>query len=105
VQVIHGACDAKGEAFVRHLIVPRSFVVGVEQNVRMAFDEAGEQCDAREINHLGIGGFDGRGGSGGFDADAADTDGPGFVGDLAIEDAGGFEDGDVLRAGSEREEK
>ncbi len=73
--------------------------------MRVAFDQAREQCDAREIDHLGVGGVDGRGGSGGFDADAADADSPGFVGRLAIEDAGGFEDGNVLRAGGEHEEK
>ena len=104
-QVIHGARDAQGEAFVSHLIVPRSFVVGVEQDVGVAFDEAGEQRGAGEIDDLGVGGVDGRGGSGGLDAVAADADGPGFVGGLAIEDAGGFEDGDVLREGGEREEE
>ena len=104
-QVIDGAGGAQGEAFVRDLIVPRRFVVGVEQDVGVAFDQAGEQGGAGEVDDLGVGGVDGGGGSGGLDAVAADADGPAFVGSLAIEDAGGLEDGGVLGEGGEGEEE
>ena len=104
-QVIDGAGGAQGESLVRDLIVPGSFVVGVEQDVGVAFDEAGEQGGAGEVDDLGVGGVDGGGGSGGLDAVAADADGPGVVGGLAIEDAGGFEDGGVLGEGGEGEEE
>ena len=96
--MIDGARDAQRQAFVQHLIVPRSLVVGVEQDVRVAFDQAGQQRGAGQIDDLGVGGVDGRGGSGGLDAVAAHAHGPAFVHGLAVEDAGGLEDGDVLRA-------
>ena len=95
----------EGESLVSDLIVPRSFVVGVEEDVGVAFDEAGEQGGAGEVDDLGVGGVDGGGGSGGLDAVAADADGPGVVGGVAIEDAGGFEDGGVLGEGGEGEEE
>ena len=71
----------------------------------MAFDQAGEQGRAGEIDHLGVGGVDGRGGSGGLDAAAAHAHRPAFVHGFAIEDAGGFEHDGVLRGGSKREEE
>ena len=104
-QVIDGAGGAQRESFVRHLVVPRSLVVGMQQDVRVAFDQAGQQRGAGQVDDLGVGGVDGRGGSGGLDAVAADAHGPAFVRGLAIEDAGGFEDGGVLGAGGEGEEE
>ena len=67
-QMIDGAGGAQGEALVHHLVVPRGLVVGVEQNVRVAFDQAGQQGRAGQVDHLGVGGVDGGGGTGGLDA-------------------------------------
>ena len=104
-EVIDGACGAEGEAFVGDLVVPGSFVVGVEEDVGVAFDESGEEGGAGKVDDLGVGGVDGGGGSGGLDAVAADADGPAIVGSFAIEDAGGLEDGGVLGEGGEGEEE
>src|SRR5262249_17035859 len=84
-EVIDSPGSAESESFVQNLIVPRSFVVGVEQDVRMAFNEAGKQGGAGEVDDLGVGGVDGGGRSGGLDAIASHADRPGVVGYVAVE--------------------
>ncbi len=92
-QMIDRARGAQRQAFVRHLIVPGRLVVGVQQDVRVAFDQPGHERGAGEVDDLRTGGGDAGGRSGGFDAVAVHAHGPAFVHGFAIEDARGFEDG------------
>jgi len=41
---------AQGQRLVEHLVIPRCFVVGMEEEMRVAFDEAGEQGFAGQLN-------------------------------------------------------
>jgi hypothetical protein len=92
--MIGGARDAEAFGFVRDLIGPRGFVVGMQKNVRVSFDQAGQKREGGEIDDAGAGGVYVCGGSGGVDALAADAHGPAFVGGFTIEDASGFEKDD-----------
>ena len=51
----HGAGNTIGLAFLQHLIVPRHLVIGVKQQMAVAFDEAGQQGLAGQGDALGIG--------------------------------------------------
>ena len=90
-QMIGGARDAQRQAFVRHLIVPGSFVVGVQHNVRMAFDKAGHQRRAGEFDYVRAYGVDARRGSGGVDTVAFYEDQPIVMRRFAVEDVGGLQ--------------
>ncbi len=74
------------------LVVPGGFVVGMEEEVGVAFDHAGEQGFAGQVDYCRVSRcWDG--GADCFDFVAADQDGPTFVGlgIDAIEDPGGFQ--------------
>ena len=93
MQMIDRAGGAQCETFVGHLIVPRGFVVGVEENVRVAFDQAWHEGGARKIDHLGAGCIDAGGWTGSFDTRSVDANGPAFVRFGAVEHSGRAENG------------
>ena len=90
--MIHRARRAQRERLVRDLEFPRRFVVGMQQDVRMALDEAGRQRQAREIDHSRIGSGNVRRRAGCLDALAGRAYRPSFVHRLAVEDARGPKD-------------
>jgi hypothetical protein len=49
-QMVGGTGDAQREAFVRDLVVPGRLAIGVQQHMRMAFDEPGRERRARQID-------------------------------------------------------
>ncbi len=57
-QVVDGARGAQSEALMRHLVVPDGLVVGMQEDVGMALDQARHQGGARQLDHLGAGGID-----------------------------------------------
>ncbi len=86
------ARGAQREAFVEHLIVPARLVIGVEEEVAVAFDQAGYQRIAGQVDHLCVG-RDGEVGPGGDDPVAFDQYLPADVDRLPVEDAIGLEQG------------
>jgi hypothetical protein len=64
----------------------------MEEDVRMAFDEAGEQRRARKIDDGCAGHGDRHGRTGGLDALILHPHGPALVHRLAVEDARGTDD-------------
>src|SRR5262245_20953135 len=89
--MIHGAGGSQRESLVHHLIVPGSFVVGVQQNVRMALDESGHERGSGEVDHVRTRSIDVW--ASGFDAVAADAYRPPFVHCFAVKNASGLEHG------------
>ena len=79
---------AQCEAFVRHLIVPRSFVVSVQQDVRMTLDHSGHQRGSGQIDRRGARRIDTGRRARGLNPFALDYDHPTFVHRLAVEHAG-----------------
>jgi len=77
---------------MENLVIPRSFVVGMEEQVRVAFDHAGHHGFAGQVDYCCISGCWERG-TDRFDFVTADQDGPTFVGlgIDAIEDARGLQ--------------
>ena len=86
-QVVHRARRPERQRLVRHLIVPGGFVVRMEQDVRVTFDQARRQRRAGQIDDARAGG--GRAGvsAGRVDPVAFDPHRPPLVHRLAVEDA------------------
>ena len=93
-QVVHGARRAQAERLLEHLIVPRRFVVGMQQDVRVPFDQAWQQCRARQLDDFGRRCRHAVGGPRGVDAIAADPDRPALVHGGTVEHAGRLQDDD-----------
>src|SRR5207253_7222033 len=51
-QVVRCSCDAQTQRFARHLVVPNSFAVRMQEHVRMRFDQTGHQRQTRKIDHF-----------------------------------------------------
>ena len=78
--VRHRARDAQSERLLEHLVVPQRLVVRVQEEVRVPFDEAGNQGGARERDPLGpCGDRDAGFGTCGFDPLAADENDPSLL--------------------------
>src|ERR1700722_10877138 len=72
-----GAGGAFGAGFLQHLVVPGYFVIGVEEEVAMSFDETGEEGGPFEVDDDRAGWrLDRAGGAGGFDEAAVYEDLP-----------------------------
>ena len=95
--MVRRARDAQREPFARHLIGPRRFAVGVQQDVRVSFDEARRQRRARQIDRFRAGRGNARVGPDGVDALAFDAHRPAFVHRVAVEDACRLQHGDRSR--------
>ena len=67
--------------------VPGGLVVSMQQDVRMALDQARHQGGARQVDDLGAGGSDAGRRPGGFDAIAGHPHHPAFMHGLTVEDA------------------
>ena len=52
--MIRPARHAQTQRFARHLIVPDCFAIGMQQDVRVRFDQSRHQGQAREIDHLRV---------------------------------------------------
>ena len=80
-------CDrargAKRQRFVQYLIVPLGLVIGMEEQVAVPLDHAGEQGLARQRHRLGI--WRGHVRPGGFDLAGANQDLPAGVQHGAVE--------------------
>ena len=50
--MIHGAGGAQSKSLMRHLIVPRCLVVRMQQDVRMALDQTGQERRAGQIDNV-----------------------------------------------------
>ena len=86
-QVVDGARGAQSEALMQDLVVPDGLVVSMQENVRMALDEAWHQGGARQLDDFGAGGVDAGGRAGSFDAIPGHPDGPARVHGLPVEHA------------------
>jgi len=47
--MIHGSSDSLRYRFFQNLVIPDGFVVGMQQDVRMAFDQSRQERLARQI--------------------------------------------------------
>src|SRR5207302_1584106 len=54
-EVVVRPADAQGERFFQNLIVPGRFVVGMQKDVRVRIDQAGEERRVWQIDRAGIG--------------------------------------------------
>ena len=92
--MVRGACDAKRETCVRNLVLPPRLVVGVQQHVRVPFDESrGDRC-ARQIDDHGTGRPHGVCGSDRVDTVVPDADRPPLMDGVAVENASRPQDGE-----------
>ena len=87
-QMVHRARHAQRQPFLGHLIVPDGLAVSVQENVRVAFDEARQQSGIGKLDDFRIRQADAGGGTGGFDPLAGDADGPSLVNRVPIKNAG-----------------
>jgi hypothetical protein len=101
IEMVHGARHAQRQAFMRHLVVPRGFIVWVQEHVRVAFNQARHESEAGKIDDLGAGGGIAFRASR-FDAVAFDADGPIVVHRVAVKDPGRFQHDDGLRLSDNR---
>jgi hypothetical protein len=86
-QVVHRTRRAQRQRLVCDLKLPLRFVVRVQQNVRVAFDEPRRQREAREIDDARVAGVDARCRSRRVDAIADDPHRPPLVHRCAVEHA------------------
>ena len=99
----HRARGAQRQRLVEDLIVPRRFVVGVQQQVRVALDESGHESQPAQLDHAGAGRTGDRcRGPGGADAVAVDDDFPAGLHALAVEHALGAQHEGGARLGRRR---
>ena len=84
------------EALVQHLVVPRRLVVGVQQDVRVPFDQPRHQRRARQVDDRRAGRGDARRRPDGLDAIAAHAHRPALVHRVAVEHARGLQHRDRL---------
>jgi uncharacterized zinc-type alcohol dehydrogenase-like protein len=84
-QMIHRARSPQRQPFVRHLVIPRGLIVGVQQDVRVPFHQARQQGRARQLHDLRARGIHVRGRPRRFDPAAAHPNGPAFVHRFAVE--------------------
>ena len=86
-QMVYRPGGSQRESFVRHLIVPRSFVVCMQQDVRMALHHSRHQRGAGQIDHGGAGRVNAGRWTRRLNPLALGYDNPAFVHRLAIEHA------------------
>jgi hypothetical protein len=95
-KMIDGPCGAQAQRFLENLIVPAGLVVGMQQDVRVSFDQPGKQRRSGHLHDCGVGCGDGGARSGPFDALTADAHDPSVVHREAVEDARRLQDADRL---------
>jgi hypothetical protein len=95
--MIDGARHAQRQRFARDLIVPARFVVGVKENVRVAFDKSRRQRRARQVHQRCARVGDRRSRTRGVDAAVLHPYRPSVMHRLAIEHPGGSEKSDGAR--------
>ena len=86
-QMIDRARHAKRLGLAQHLVVPRRFVVRVQQDVRVRLDQPGHERCARQFDHRRTGDRHVRSGANRLDAAAADQHCPARVQRIAVEHA------------------
>jgi hypothetical protein len=86
--MVDGAGGAQRQSFMRYLIVPNCFCVGVEKNVGVALDETGKNGGIRKFDDLCASQIDAGGRSRCLNAIAGDADCPTFMHSLAIKNSG-----------------
>ncbi len=92
--MVRGARHTQREPLARDLIGPRRLVIGVQQDVRMPFDQTRRQRRARQVDDGGARRRDACVGSDGVDALAFHAHAPSLARRLAVEDARGTQDDD-----------
>src|SRR5262249_15455722 len=88
-EMICSACYSQRQGFMLHLVVPESFAVGMQQNMRMSFYKAGHQRSVSQVDQFRTRCIHARGGAGTLDALSFHAHAPAFAHALAVEGARG----------------